>query len=89
MAPTPRVAAYVAALPARYPDIGPETGDDSPWSSGPLINEASGRLMYFPMVWSSCEETSERAARLGAEHGLNCYDPQSSQLRTPSGRPSA
>ncbi|BAL89395.1 hypothetical protein AMIS_41750 [Actinoplanes missouriensis 431] len=81
--PTPRVAAYVQALLARYPDLTTEAGEDSPWSAGPLINEARGPLVYFPMVWSRCEETSEWAAHLAKEHGLNCYDPQWNQLRTP------
>ncbi|MFC4046777.1 IS6 family transposase [Dactylosporangium siamense] len=83
VAPVTRVAAYVDALLDRYPDLG--TGDrwDSPWAAGPLINEARGPLIYFAMVWSRCEETSEFAARLAEEHGLNCYDPQWNQLRTP------
>jgi hypothetical protein len=72
--PTTRVAAYVEALLARYPDLTTDAGEDSPWSTGPLINEAKGPLLYFPMVWSRCEETSEWAARLAEEHGLNCYD---------------
>lgn len=42
---------------------------------------ASGPLMYFPMVWSSCEEVSAWAAQLAYEHGLVCYDPQLDQLR--------
>jgi hypothetical protein len=83
LAPTARVVAYVEALLARYPDLTSEAGEDSPWSTGPLISEARGPLLYFPMVWSRCEETSEWAARLAEEHGLNCYDPQWNQLRTP------
>jgi hypothetical protein len=81
--PTARVAAYVEALLAKYPDLTTDAGEDSPWSTGPLISEARGPLLYFPMVWSRCEETSEWAARLAEEHGLNCYDPQWNQLRTP------
>jgi len=38
--PTARIAAYVAALLERYPDIGTEAGADSPWSTGPLMSEA-------------------------------------------------
>jgi len=82
VAPTPRIAAYARTLLDRYPDISPSTGDDSPWSTGPLINEASGPVMYFPMVWSRCEEISAWAAQVAAEQGLNCYDPQRDQLRT-------
>lgn len=83
VAPTTRVAAYVDALLTRYPDLTTEAGEESPWSTGPLINEVRGPLVYFPMVWSRCEETSEWAAHLAKEHGLNCYDPQWNQLRTP------
>ncbi|MEV8516875.1 hypothetical protein [Dactylosporangium sp. NPDC051484] len=85
--PTARIAAYVTALLDRFPDIGTEAGADSPWSTGPLMGEASGPLVYFPMVWSRCEEVSAWAAHLAEEHGLNCYDPQWNQLRTPWGEP--
>lgn len=83
VAPTSRVIAYVEALLARYPDITTEAGEDSPWSTGPLIGEARGPLAYFPMVLSRGDEVSEWAARLAEEHGLNCYDPQWDQMRTP------
>ncbi len=82
LAPTPRIAAYTQALLDRYPDISTQAGEDSPWSTSPLTNEARGPLMYFPMVWSRCDEVSAWAAQLAAEHGLNCYDPQRNQLRT-------
>ncbi|WP_063763923.1 hypothetical protein [Actinoplanes subtropicus] len=85
--PTARIAAYVAALLDRYPDIDTAAGDDSPWSSGPLLREASGPLVYFPMVWSRCEEVSAWAAEVAEHHGLNCYDPQLEQLRTSWSRP--
>jgi len=85
--PTARIAAYVAALLDRYPDIDSEAGDDSPWSSAPLLGEASGPLLYFPMVWSRCDEVSAWAAELAGQHGLNCYDPQLDRLRTPWSRP--
>lgn len=79
--PTERIRAYALALLERYPDIGGPDGEDSPWASGPLINEAVGPMMYFPMVWSQCEEASAWAADLAAQHGLVCYDPQMECLR--------
>jgi hypothetical protein len=79
--PSDRIRAYALALLDRYPDIGDEAGAESPWPTAPLINEAVGPLMYFPMVWSRCEEVSARAARLAAEHRLICYDPQLEHLR--------
>ncbi|WP_063763933.1 hypothetical protein [Actinoplanes subtropicus] len=85
--PTARIAAYVAALLDRYPDIDTDAGDDSPWSSGPLLSEASGPLVYFPMVWSRCDEVSAWAAEVAEQHGLNCYDPQQEQLRTSWSQP--
>src|SRR5215831_3600928 len=66
--PTARIAAYVTALLGRYPDIGTEAGSDSPWSTGPLMGDARGPLLYFPMVWSRCEEVSAWAVRLAEEH---------------------
>ena len=85
--PTARIAAYVAALLDRYPDIDTDAGEDSPWSTGPLLSEASGPLVYFPMVWSRCDEVSAWAAEVAEQHELNCYDPQREQLRTSWSQP--
>jgi hypothetical protein len=85
--PTARIVAYVTALLDRYPDIATGAGEDSPWSTGPLMSEASGPLVYFPMVWSRCDDVSAWAVQLAEEHGLNGYDPQWAQLRTPWGEP--
>ncbi|MEV6843071.1 hypothetical protein [Actinoplanes sp. NPDC051411] len=86
--PTPRIAAYVTALLDRYPDIDTEAGfHDSPWASAPLMSEASGPLVYFPMVAGRGDETAVWAARVAEEHGLVCFDPQTDQLRTPWGTP--
>src|SRR5689334_18580847 len=78
--PTPRIRAYVEALLERWPDI---TADDdgSPWATGPLIGEAVGWFIYFPMVWSMAEEASAFAAEVARQHGLVCYDPQQERLR--------
>jgi len=85
--PTQRVAAYVQALLDRYPDIGTPEGRDSPWSTAPLIKEAAGPIVYFPMVYSRCEEVSAWAAQLAHEHDLVCYDPQLERLRPNSDQP--
>ena len=87
IAPTSRIAGYVTALLERYPDIGTDAGADSPWSTEPLMGEACGPLVYFPMVWSRREEVSAWAAHLAEQHQLNCYDPQREQLRTPAAKP--
>jgi hypothetical protein len=86
VAPTERIVAYVMALLERHPDLSADDDEDaedgSPWSTSPLLSEASGPLVYFPMVWSRAEQASAWAAELAARHGLNCYDPQWNQLRT-------
>jgi hypothetical protein len=77
--PTPRIRAYVEALLARWPDI--DQSEDSPWASSPLMGEASGPLVYFPMVFSRADEASTFAAALARDHGLVCFDPQMGCLR--------
>jgi hypothetical protein len=77
--PTPRIRAYVEALPERWPDI--DTSESSPWSTSPLMGEAIGPFVYFPMVWSMADEASAHAADVAQRHGLVCYDPQLERLR--------
>jgi hypothetical protein len=79
--PEPEIVQYVDALLARWPDISTDEGEDSPWADGPLIGDAAGPFIYFAMVWSRCEEASEFAAQVAAQHGLVCFDPQSGALR--------
>jgi hypothetical protein len=84
--PTPAIAAYVAELLRRWPDSGDEI-DESPWADAPVINNATGPLFYFAMVYSKAEEAVTFAAELAANHGLNCFDPQSEHLLTPAAPP--
>ena len=79
--PSPRIAAYVRSLLDRYPDIDDDAGEDSPWADGPLMGDASGPLLYFPLVYSQCDEASAWAAQLARDHGLVCYDLQIGKLR--------
>jgi hypothetical protein len=58
--------------------IVPELDESSPWSTSPLMDEAIGSVIYFPMVWSMAEEASAFAAELAQQHGLVCYGPQRS-----------
>jgi hypothetical protein len=51
------------------------------WSTGPLIGEACGPLIYFPMRWSMAEEASTCAAALAHSMGRVCFDPQENRLR--------
>ncbi|MFC9339203.1 hypothetical protein ACFT0G_35595 [Streptomyces sp. NPDC057020] len=78
--PSERIAAYVAALLERWCDITEDEEDTSPWSTGPLIGEASGPLIYFPMRWSMAEEASAYAAAVAESMGLVCFDVQQDRL---------
>ncbi len=78
--PSERIAAYVAALSDRWCDITEDEEDTSPWSTGPLIGEASGPLIYFPMRWSMAEEAPAYAAAVAETMGLICFDVQQNRL---------
>jgi hypothetical protein len=54
--------------------------DDSPWSDGPLIGNASGLFIYFGFVVSGVEKAWTFAVETAREHGLVCFDPQSEAL---------
>lgn len=77
--PTERITAFVGALLERWPDLSNDL--DSPWSTGPLIKEARGPLIYFPMAWSRADEASAFAAEVASSMGLICFDPQARRLR--------
>jgi hypothetical protein len=74
----PRIVAYVEALVARYPDA---VDSGAVWASAPVIEEASGPIVYLLMSYSTADEVSEYAAELAREHGLVCFDPQAERLR--------
>jgi hypothetical protein len=77
--PTPKIRAYVEALLERWPDLDEDLS--SPWSTSPLMSEAIGSLIYFPMAFSMADEASAFAAEVARQHGLVCYDPQLKRLR--------
>ncbi|MFF4394909.1 hypothetical protein [Streptomyces sp. NPDC001480] len=56
--PSERIAAYVAAPHDRWRDLTEDEEKTSPWSSGPLIGNTSGQVIYFGMSWSMAEEAS-------------------------------
>ncbi|MFE5142377.1 hypothetical protein ACFRDV_32770 [Streptomyces fagopyri] len=74
----PRIDAYASALIERYP----KDGRDSPWASPPVIDEASGPIVYLLMSYVRAEEVSGYAASLAREYGLMCHDPQGEALRS-------
>ncbi|ALV34160.1 hypothetical protein [Streptomyces sp. CdTB01] len=71
--PAPRIVAYVEALVGRYPD---DTDGCVVWASTPVLDEASGPIVYLLMSYSKAEEVTACAASLAHEHGLVCFDPQ-------------
>lgn len=81
---TPLIRQYVEALVTRWPDLSPDDDEDdedaSPWSDGPLINNSSGPLFYFGMVFSRCQDGASFAADLARTLGLVCFDPQDGRL---------
>ncbi|MFD4582434.1 hypothetical protein [Streptomyces sp. NPDC058434] len=79
--PSERIAAYVAVLLEWWRHLTEDEEDTSPWSTGPLIGEASSSLIYFPMQWSMAEEASAYAAAVAESMGLVCFDVQQDRLR--------
>lgn len=81
VAPTPAIRAYAEALLDRWVDMNDDVENVSPWSDGPLINNAQGPIIYFSMRPSMADEVSAAAARMAANRGLVCFDPQWNCLR--------
>lgn len=80
--PTPKIAAFVESLLGQYPDL-TELDDDvdsSPWAGGPLIDDATGPLVYLTIVHSRAEEMRSFVAAKAQEHGLVCFDPQTEEV---------
>ncbi|MFB7233979.1 MULTISPECIES: hypothetical protein [unclassified Streptomyces] len=78
--PAERITAYVAALLGRWCDITETEDETSPWSVGPLIDGASGPLVYFGLAWDRAEEASTFAAAVANSMGLICFDVQQDRL---------
>ncbi|MFG2045606.1 hypothetical protein [Dactylosporangium sp. NPDC048998] len=81
--PTPAIRAYVESLLDRWYEMGDprDLDDTSPWSDAPLMNDASGPIVYFGMRYSMADEVSAACAQMAAERGLVCFDVQWNQLR--------
>lgn len=70
---TPRIVAHVDTLVARYPD---DVHRSVVWPSTPVIDEASGPVVYLLMSYDRAEEVPEYAAELARQHALVCFSPQ-------------
>jgi len=83
IAPSPAVAAFLADLGARYPDLdtlADDEVDDSPWASG---FESSDRHVLLNIRWHSSDEVLTAITELAAAHGLVLYDPQGETVHLP------
>lgn len=78
--PSPPIRAFVDAAVARFPELDMDSGPECPWASAPLIDEAVGDIIYFPMTYSGAEFARDPVAEIAASLGLVCYDPQAEQL---------
>lgn len=85
--PDPRVAQFVSALSARWPDLGtlPATQmDTSPWSNG---FEVSPAHVLINMRWSAPDQVIGFCETTAARLGLNLFDPQDGTLYAPGKDP--
>jgi hypothetical protein len=84
--PNEPIRRYVGALLARFPDLtdlADDEVDESPWATGPLIEDASGRFLYLSMgTNAAAEEAWEHAIAKARSMGLVCLDPQQGALAT-------
>jgi hypothetical protein len=81
--PTPAIRAYVDALLDRWYEMDDprDVEDTSPWTDAPLMNDASGPIIYFGIRPSMADEVSAECVRMAAERGLVCFDVQWNRLR--------
>ncbi|MFE7835071.1 hypothetical protein ACFU53_03045 [Streptomyces sp. NPDC057474] len=71
----------VPPKPERWCGITKDEQETSPWSSGPLIGNASSPVIHFGKSWNMAEEASAYAADLANSMGLVCFDVQQNRLR--------
>ena len=82
-----RVAQFVAALSARWPDLdtfGESGVDASPWSGG---FEVSPAHVLLTMRFSAPDAVVEFCVATALRLGLNVFDPQDGTLYSPGERP--
>jgi hypothetical protein len=85
---TPRLAVFVAELERRYPGLDVDS-DNSPWASWPLSDSvADGTGVALNIVWSQSEAVSTAVRALAHQQTLTVYDPQASEIISPTPQPS-
>ena len=87
--PTPGIRRFVDEALARYPELAEDSGPGCPWASAPLIEEAFGDFIYFPMTFSGAEYARDVIAEVAHTRGLVCYDPQVERLLPDPNAPAA
>lgn len=79
-APDTGIVAFVEAALARYPELTELSGPECPWASAPLLDEAVGDFIHFPLTFAGAEFARDELAEIAASLGLVCYDPQIERL---------
>ena len=77
---SPAIRRFVEAALARFPEATEHSGDECPWASAPLIEEAFGDLIYLPMTFQGADYARDVLAGIAQDLGLVCYDPQIEEL---------
>ncbi len=77
---SPAIRRFVEAALARFPEATEHPGDECPWASAPLIEEAFGDLIYLPMTFQGADYARDVLAGIAQDLGLVCYDPQIEEL---------
>lgn len=78
--PTSAITRLVKALLQVYPDSNTPGGEESPWTDGPLISNASGDMIYFGVAEDAIEVPEQLITELSAELTLVAFDPQQATL---------
>jgi hypothetical protein len=82
-----RVAQFVTALSARWPDLdalSESEAEDSPWSVGFDVSPAH---VFMAMRWSAPDAVVEFCLTTARQLGLNLFDPQDGTLYPPGEKP--
>ncbi len=73
--PTPAIRKFVRALTEIWPDDPKgENWQEVPWKHSPILDDATGPLVFLNMRFGIGEEASFRIAELAEEHGLVTFD---------------
>lgn len=83
--PSWQLRAFLGAALQLFPELTDESGGDCPWASAPLIDEAVGDFIYFPLTYSGADCALAPLVDLARRQCLICFDPQQEALLSPAG----